>query len=152
MMFRHILLATHSTPGARRAEELVFAGLKAAEPGIRVTVLTVINEDWKLMGGDDWLNTDRTSRQFFRHVGDTLGGEIDEQWRRIIDTWPLAEGADFLRLVGRVEESIAGTAREVGADLIVIGARQRKQAPGFKSRLKEAKLHPLLPAPLLIAP
>lgn len=152
MIFQRPLLATHSTPGARRAEELVFGRLMPAQPGQEVTVLTVINEDWKFMGGDDWLNTDKTQRTFFRHLGDTLGQEIDEQWARILGEWPLARGAEFIRAVGPVEETIIRAVRKFECDLIIIGARQKKQAPGFKARLKNKTLHPILPVPLLIAP
>ncbi len=52
---KHILLATHGTPGARKAEAL--ARQWADNYGAKVTVLSIINEAWGDMTCDDWLNT-----------------------------------------------------------------------------------------------
>jgi len=151
-MFNHILLCTHGTPGAQMAEKLVFNDLLPKNSTtMKITVLTIINEDWKWMLGDDWLNTSKTHYDFLSHVDDQLGREIETDWTRIKDTFPAASTLKFMKTVGPVEKTIAEVSRKLDCDLIVIGPYQKKQGKGFKARLKNKVLHPLLPAPLLIA-
>ncbi len=151
-MFNHILLCTHGTPGAQRAERWVFEEWLNGGPPPKVTVLTVLNEDWKWMVGDDWLNTSRTRRQFMQHVVDQVSEEIREDWQRIQDSFPQASRAAFVQVVGSVEETIARTAKQSGCDLIVMGPYQKKQGKGFKDRIRAKTFHPLLPCPVLVAP
>lgn len=151
-MFNNILLCTHGTPGARKAETLVLADLLAkGSPELKITILTIINEDWKWMLGDDWLNTTKTHRDFMNHVDDQLSREIEADWDRIRNTFPAASHFKFLKIVGPIEKTIAEVAQKLQNDLIVIGPYQKKQGKGFKARLKNKHFHPLLPAPLLIA-
>lgn len=151
-MFRHILLCTHGTPGARRAETLVFERLLPASPGSEITVLTVFNEDWALMTGDDWLNTSTTRNTFRSHVETQLARETAAHWDAIRERYPAASQHRFKQVFGPVEATIAGTARKLDCDLVVMGAWQKKRAPGFKHRVKPEHLHPLLSVPLMIAP
>lgn len=151
-MFNNILLCTHGTPGARKAEKLVLDNLLSkGPPTLKVTILTVINEDWKWMLGDDWLNTSKTHRDFMRHVDDQLSREIETDWTRIRNTFPAASQFKFLKIVGPVGETIVEVAQKLRSDLIVIGPYQKKQGKGFKARLKNKYFHPLLTVPLLIA-
>jgi len=152
-MFNNILLCTHGTPGARKAETLVLTDLLSkGSPELKITVLTVINEDWKWMLGDDWLNTSKTHRDFMGHVDDQLSREINADWERIKNTFPATAQFKFLKIVGPIGETIVEVAQKLQNDLIVIGSYQKKQGQGFKARLKNKKFHPLLPAPLLVAP
>ena len=151
-MFNNILLCTHGTPGAQKAETLVLGDLLPNGPTtMKITVLTIINEDWICMLGDDWLNTSKTHRDFMKHVGDQLAEEIETDWNRIKKNFPAASQFKFLKIVGPVEQTIAEVAEKLKNDLIVIGPYQKKQGKGFKARLKNKTFHPLLPAPLLIA-
>ena len=151
-MFKHILLCTHGTDGAQKAEDLVFNRLlRNGSSAAEITVLTVINEDWKWMLGDDWLNTSKTHRDFLKHVDDQLSREIEADWQRIRNAFPVADQHKFLKIVGPVEKTIAEVAKKLKNDLIVIGPYQKKQGKGFKARLKNRHFHPLLSAPLLIA-
>jgi nucleotide-binding universal stress UspA family protein len=158
-MFHSILLCTHGTEGARRAEHLVFHELCGRSEDVRVTVLTVIDEDWRSMTGDDWLNSSKTHATFLDHVEAQLGEEINEDWQRIQELYPAAAGAVFTKVVGPLEETMAKEAARNNCDLIVIGPhRQTKRMfnltmeKGLRARLKNDKLHPILPCPLLIAP
>lgn len=151
-MFKHILLCTHGTAGAKKAEALVFNRLlRNGSSAANITILTVINEDWKWMLGDDWLNSSATRRQFMRHVDAQLALEIETDWGRIKNSFPSADRFKFMRVVGPVEETIAEVAAKLKCDLIVIGPYQKKKSKGFKARIKNKKFHPLLPAPLLVA-
>ena len=151
-MYRHILLCTHGTPGARRAEALVFERLLPACTGAAITVLTVFNEDWAMMTGDDWLNTSTTRNTFRSHVETQLARETEAHWETLRERYPEAARHRFMKIFGPVEATIAEVARKRGCDLVVLGARQKKQAPGFKHRIKAQILHPLVSVPLMIAP
>ncbi len=151
-MFRHILLSTHGTPGAFQAERLVFEKLLPAFPAARLTVLTVLNEDWALMTGDDWLNTSATRNTFRSHVETQLTRETEAHWETIRERYPAASRHHFMQIFGPVEATIAEVARHQDCDLVVMGAWQKKRAPGFKHRIAPERLHPLLAVPLMIAP
>lgn len=158
-MFQSILLCTHGTAGARSAEYLVFHELAGKSQDLRITVLTIIDEDWRSMTGDDWLNSSKTHATFLNHVEQQLGEEIEEEWQRIKKQYPVAVDAIFTKVVGPLEESIANEAAKRQCDLIVIGTHRKtkrlfnlKMEKGLRARLENSKLHPLLPCPLLIAP
>jgi nucleotide-binding universal stress UspA family protein len=146
---RHILLATHGTPGAQKAEDLALEW--AGRFGARLTVLSVINEDWKHMTGDDWLNTSTSRNRFAEYVEGEIESEIQALWNRLKTK---LEGADpaFVRRVGVPENVLCEVAAEIDADLIVMGAYQKKQAPGWRARFDNKRLHPQLPCPVVVAP
>ncbi len=157
-MFTHILLCTHGTEGAQKAEALVFQAL-SADPDLLVTVLTVLDEDWREMTGDDWLNSSKTHTAFLDHVEEQVGAEIAEEWQRIRDSYPQAAEVKFLQRTGSIAETITGVAEERGCDLIAIGPWYQSKGfltgharKGLRDTLKNKTLHPLLPCPLLIAP
>ena len=156
-MFSNILLCTHGTDGAIKAEAFVFKKLEA-DPGLQVTVLTVLDEDWREMTGDDWLNSSKTHTTFLDHVEEQMSEEIVEEWHRIKTSYATAEGVDFLQRTGNIAEAITKTAKERGCDLIIIGPWQKKKkfsihstGMGLRDTMKNKELHPLLPCPLLIA-
>lgn len=159
-MFRKILLCTHGSTGARKAEEYVFSQLLPKDPDAKLTILTIIDKDWSIMSSDDWLNTSTTRTQFKDYVDEQLGREIGEDWQRIKTSYPLAEQAKFLKVVGGIEETIAEVAEKIKSDLIVLGAYYKKpkrlfsvkMTPGLADTLTNEKLHPLLPCPILTVP
>lgn len=157
-MFNNVLLCTQGTDGAKKAEAFVFEKLEA-DPKLKVTVLTVLDEDWREMTGDDWLNSSKTHTTFLDHVENQMNEEIAEEWQRIKTSHPVAEQATFMQRTGNIEETITKTAKELGCDLIVIGAWQKSKRfsihstrVGLRGTMKNKDLHPLLPCPLLIAP
>lgn len=159
-MFESILLCTHGSAGARKAEAFVFEKMAKASTPENIIVLTIIDKDWSTMSSDDWLNTSTSRTQFKDYVQEQLGREIDEDWQRIKERFPNAENSRFLKVVGGVEETIAEVASKLGSDLIVIGPYTRKprrltsviMEKGLADTISNKKLHPLLPCPLLIAP
>ena len=151
-MFQHILLCTHGTPGARQAEALVFETLLPMFPDAWITVLTVFNQDWDLMTGDDWLNTSTTRNTFRSHVETQLARETEAHWETIRERYPVASQHHFMHVFGPVEETLAEVARKRNCDLVVMGAWQKKMAKGFKHRIKPDKLHPAMAVPIMIAP
>lgn len=155
-MFKHILLCTHGSNGAKKAEALVFKRL-AFSGNVQVTVLTVLDADWSLMTGDDWLNSSKTHTDFLDHVEEQVSEEIKEDWQRIHDEFEVGN-ANFIQRTGKIAETIAHTAWQQECDLIVIGTFQKikllsaNKEKGLRARMKNDVLHPLLPCPLLIAP
>ncbi|MGE4290572.1 MAG: universal stress protein [Desulfovibrio sp.] len=146
---RHILLATHGTPGAQKAEDLALDWAKHF--GARLSVLSVINEDWKHMTGDDWLNTSTARNLFAEYVEGEIESEIQALWTRLKQKFAGLEPG-FLRRVGRPENVLCEVAREIDADIIIMGTYQKKQAPGWRARFENKILHPQLPCPVVVAP
>jgi hypothetical protein len=81
-----------------------------------------------------------------------LGEEIESDWGRIRDAYPDAHGCQFKRIFGAVEKTVVEVTQGMNCDLIVIGPYQKKQGSGFKARLANKVLHPLLRVPLMVAP
>ena len=146
---KHILLATHGTPGARKAEALALKWAK--DYGARVTVLSIINEAWGDMTCDDWLNTSATRNRFGSYVAGEIAKEIKFVWDRVKDDFQ-GVAIDFMSLGGKLDDALAEAAREVAPDVAVMGAWQKRQAPGFRDRFENKRLHPQMPCPLVVAP
>ena len=159
-MFKNILLCTHGSEGAQKAEDLVFAKLLPENSDIALTILTIIDKDWAEMSTDDWLNTSKTRTLFKSYVEEQLGREIEEDWARIKTKYPSSKNSKFMRVVGGIEETIIEVADRIDADLIIIGPFHKKKsrllsvkmAPGLAATINTKKLQPELPCPLLIAP
>lgn len=159
-MFKNILLCTHGSLGGQKAENYVFSTLMPGCPGATVSILTIIDKDWAEMSTDDWLNTSTTRTQFKDYVDEQLGREIDADWQRIKETYPLAEKVTFYKVVGGIEETIVELADTLNCDVIVVGPYYKKpkrlfstkMKPGLADTLDNKVLHPILPCPLLIAP
>jgi len=158
-MFNSLLLCTHGTNGAILAESLVFSDLLRRNPEMRVTVLTIIDQDWQSMTGDDWLNSSKTHATFLDYVEEQMEKENKEDWQRLQKQHPAASEATFISRVGPIEETIALQAARGGHDLIVLGPQRKSKRlfnldmeKGLRSRIDMLLLHGLLPCPLLIAP
>jgi nucleotide-binding universal stress UspA family protein len=148
-IMKHILLATHGTPGARKAEAL--AHQWAVQYGSKVTVLSIINEAWGDMTCDDWLNTSTTRNNFGSYVAGEIAREIEGVWSRIRDDFTGID-IDFLSKGGKLEEVLTEAAEKVDADVVIMGAWQKRQAPGFRDRFENKHLHPQMKRPLVVAP
>lgn len=156
-MFERILLCTHGSAGAQKAEKYLFDRLLADNELTNVTILTIIDKDWSVMTGDDWLNTSTTRNTFFNYVDEQLGREIEEDWQRIRQSYHVPDHVRFMKVTGEIEATIAEVARKLDCDLIVMGGLQKKpfrltsvkMAPGLAARIANEKLHPVLPCPLM---
>lgn len=157
-MFTHILLCTHGTEGAQKAETFVFSLLEK-DPSLKVSVLTILDEDWRGMTGDDWLNSSKSHTKFLDHVEDQVTEEIQDEWQRIKAAYPSAGKAQFYQRTGNIAKTMADFATEMSCDVIAIGPYQKskglldnRRSKGLRDRLKNKELHPLLPCPLMILP
>lgn len=159
-MFAKILLCTHGSKGAQKAEAYAFGKLKAFVPAKHITVLTIIDKDWSEMSTDDWLNTSTARTQFKDYVHEQLSREIEEDWQRIRAEYPESEKSRFMNVVGGIEETVAEVAEKLGCDLIILGPYHKKKRrltsvvmeKGLANTISNKKLHPLLPCPILITP
>jgi len=111
------------------------------------------------MTGDDWLNSSKSHTTFLDHVERQMREENEEDWQRIKEKYPAATQAIFVEEVGPIEKTIAAVAKKRKSDLVVIGPYREsrrlfnlKMEKGLRARIDPAKLHPVLPCPLLIAP
>lgn len=159
-MFTKILLCTHGSKGAQKAEKFVFEKLLTSLSAEQVTVLTIIDKDWSGMSSDDWLNTSTTRTQFKDYVQEQLSREIEDDWKRIRELYPSSQKCRFMKVVGGIEETIAEVAEKLECDLVILGPYNKKprrltsviMEKGLADTISNKKLHPLLPCPLLIAP
>lgn len=159
-MFEKILLCTHRSDGAKRAERLVFEELLQHGAPENITVLTIIDADWSEMSTDDWLNTSKTRTTFKDYVQEQLSREIEADWQRMREEYGISDKVRFSMVVGKIEQTIAEVAENLGSNLIVMGPRcikprrlfSVKMEPGLADQIDNKKLHPLLTCPLLIAP
>jgi len=146
---KHILLATHGTPGAQKAEKL--AAQWAETYGAKITILSIINEAWGDMTCDDWLNTSTTRNRFGSYVAEEIAKEIGSVWDRLKADLEGKE-VNFITRGGKLDDVLAMTAKELEADIVIMGAWQKEQAPGFRDRFENKKLHPQMHCPVVIAP
>lgn len=159
-MFTNILLCTHGSEGAAKAENYVFSVMAEKLPAATITVLTIIDKDWSAMSSDDWLNTSTTRTQFKDYVQEQLSREIEEDWERIRKRYPGSQKCKFIRVVGGIEETMAEVAEKLECDLIVCGPYHKKprrltsvkMEKGLADTISNKQLHPLLPCPLLVTP
>jgi len=159
-MFKKILLCTHGSAGAQKAESYVFDTMMVNMEEIELYILTIIDKDWSSMSSDDWLNTSTTRTQFKDYVQEQLGREIEEDWQRLRQTYPVSENCKFMKVAGGIEETIAEVADTLKCDVIVLGPYNKKprrltsviMEKGLADTISNKKLHPLIPCPLLIAP
>jgi len=157
-MFTNILLCTHGTEGARKAEKYVFEKMMSYDQPPRLTVLTIIDKDWAIMSSDDWLNTSKARNTFRDYAQEQMGREIEEDWQRIQNEYPVSADVKFMKVVGGIEETMAEVAEKRGCDLIIIGPYMKKprrltslkMEPGLAAILSNKKLHPILSVPLLV--
>lgn len=147
---QRLLLAHHGTHGARLAEALA---LRIATPQhTRILHLYVVPDFWAGMQGDDWLNNAWTRDAFATHVEHELAKEASEHMRAVAAACA-ARGVECESLlrVGDPAQCVVALARELAADLVVIGPPREKGAPGYRSRMALETLVRELRVPLLVA-
>jgi nucleotide-binding universal stress UspA family protein len=146
-----ILLASHGTTGARAADR---AALELCqEPGIALFHLTVVPDLWYGMMGDDWLNNVSTRDAYCRHVESELEREMNEH-RETMKAQAAAQNAHYQAEVkiGTPTECLLAYAESLAPDIVVVGSRRPRGAPGLRSRMHVDRLLARLAPPLLIIP
>ncbi len=159
-MFTKILLCTHGSDGAQKAEDYVFTHLLPKSSSAELTVLTIIDKDWSSMSTDDWLNTSTTRTQFKDYVEENMDPAKQKKVAMFCTGGIRCEQAKFIKVPGDIEETIAEVAEKLQSEIVILGAYHKKPSrlfsvkmtPGLAATLSNAKLHPLLPCPILTVP
>ncbi len=150
-MFTRILVATHGTSGAQAAEDL--AAELASTFSASMCCLHVIHENWQWMTGDDWLNTSASRNQFARHVESELAREAATIMERVSEKASIKSiPVMTIKRVGNPATVIPIVAKEMGADLVVVGSRQNRPDIGFKARIAWTDFLANCGVPVLVAP
>ena len=147
---KHILLASHGTPGARAAERAAFA---LCGPKTTLHHLIVVPDFWKGMMGDDWLNNASTRDTYGRYVEAELEGEV----RRHIASLGRQAAKRRIRYrpevaFGKPEQCLLDCLKRRRMDFVVLGAPRPRGHAGLRSRMLTEKLLRALPARLLVIP
>ncbi len=145
---KHVLLASHGTPGARAAEDYAYA--------IHPTTLyhlLVVPDLWRGMLGDDWLSNSATRASFSDYLEAELQREIDQHIDRVSrECLRRAIAYDHFVVLGNPTQCLLAQAGKQSIDLIVIGSPRAKGVAGLRSRVDVQQLYGKLDVPLLIAP
>ncbi|MDM8563327.1 universal stress protein [Candidatus Marithioploca araucensis] len=150
MHYKHILLASHGTPGACAAEVATF---KLCQPDTTLHHLIIVPEFWKGMLGDDWLNNAITQIRYGQYLEGELEKEIQENINRVsaeAKTRDITYSYEFM--LGDPAECLLKVANDSRFDLVVMGSPRPKNKEGIKSRLHCETLIHALSIPLLIIP
>jgi nucleotide-binding universal stress UspA family protein len=147
---RHILLASHDTPGARAAEKTAFSLCRANST---LHHLIVVPDFWKGMQGDDWLNNAATRDIYADYVESQLEDEVRRHVRRMMKTAAKRKiRYRFEVIIGKPTDSLIARAKKGPVDLVVIGSPRPKGAVGLRSRMHPERLVEKMKTPLLIIP
>ena len=152
-MFNHLLLCTHGSNGALKAEKFVFEALWKGRPDVALTVLTVINADWQWMTGDDWLNNGSTRNRFRDYLETELEDEVRAHMTRLQEEAAAREitySAEVM--VGKPEACLIAASQKTRYDMVVMGSPRPKGKQGLRCRMSTEPLLRSLTSPLLIVP
>jgi nucleotide-binding universal stress UspA family protein len=147
---KHILLASHGTPGACAAEVAAF---ELCNPDTTLHQLIVVPDFWKGMLGDDWLNNAITQIRFGKYVEGQLEQEIGENVQRVSAMAKAQKITyDYEIMQGTPAECLLKAVDCSNFDLVVMGSPRPKNELGLKSRMHCETLLRALSIPLLIIP
>jgi nucleotide-binding universal stress UspA family protein len=147
---RHILLASHDTPGARAAEKTAISLCRANST---LHHLIVVPDFWKGMMGDDWLNNASTRDVYADYVESQLEDEVRRHIRRLMrETSRRKIRYRFEVVIGKPTDCLIARVKKGTVDLVVIGSPRPKGTIGLRSRMRPELLVEKLNAPLLIVP
>ena len=130
-MFKHILLASHGSEGAVKAEDMA---LQVCARSGTIEHLIVIPEFWQHMTGDDWLNNGVTRDRFRDYLQTELGREIDQQCDRLRQKVS-ASSLQYQKLIlfGKPDQALLDCESKRTYDLIVLGSPRPPGISGLTS-------------------
>ncbi len=145
-----LLLCHHGSAGAAAAGALAW---QVAAPGATTLVQCLVVPDlWAGMQGDDWLNDASTRDDFGRYVENMLEDDARRDMAGV-EAHCRERGIAYRSVlrVGEPADCVVAVAKEIGADLAIIGPPRPKGVSGLRSRMNLETLARGLPCPLLIA-
>jgi nucleotide-binding universal stress UspA family protein len=151
MKLKKLILASHSTPGAKTAEDEAFRLCK--ENGAAMHHLLVVPDFWKGMMGDDWLNNAGTQIIYGNYLENQLVQEVAAEIERLSER-AKKNGIAYTDEVhlGKPAPCLIDACEKGNFDLAVIGSPRPKGAEGYRSRMDLELLARSLKTRLLIVP
>lgn len=149
-MFKRILIATHGTEGAKKAESyaIKLAGVLGAE----LHGLYVIHKGWGSLVGIEWLHSSEKRMEFYRYAESELYRMADVALTGFVQRAE-AHGLNVKSSVrvGDPGDVIAEEAGALGADIVIIGSSNNNvRSEEYKARISLKRLMKLAPCPVLV--
>ena len=151
MNIKKVILASHGTAGARKAEEMAID--LCLQNGATLHQLLVVPDFWKGMMGDDWLNNAVTQSRFGDYVESELARDAAIELERMEEACKqtgIGYSSDVQ--LGKPAQCLIAACEQDKYDLAVIGSPRPKGATGLRSRMDPGLLARSLTIPLLTAP
>jgi nucleotide-binding universal stress UspA family protein len=147
-MFNKILVATHGTEGAKKAE--LYSCELAKIFGAELHGLYVIHKDWSSLVGIEWLHSSHTRMEFYRYAESQFNLRAQEVLGAFRNS---ASGIKITTSVkvGEPTDIILEEARVHHSDLIVIGCASSVRSEEYKARISMKKLLRFASCPVLLA-
>lgn len=148
-MFKRILIATHGTEGAKKAES--YAIELAGALGADLHGLYVIHKGWGSLVGIEWLHSSEKRMEFYRYAESELYRMADVALTGFVQRAE-AHGLNVKSSVrvGDPGDVIAEEAMDRHIDLIVIGGNSDVRSEEYKARISLKRLMKLAPCPVLV--
>lgn len=148
--FKHILIASHGSIGARAAEK---TALSLCTRQTTLHHLIVVPDFWKGMMGDDWLNNASTRDRFGKYIESQLGQEVSAhiaKLRRAAERRKVRYRVEVV--VGKPADCLIAQSQRDPVNLIVMGSPRPKGIGGFRSRMLTEQVLKSVTTPVLIVP
>lgn len=148
-MFKRILIATHGTEGAKKAESYAIELAEAL--GADLHGLYVIHKGWGSMVGIEWLHSSEKRMEFYRYAESELYRMADAALTGFVQRAE-AHGLNVKSSVrvGDPGDVIAEEAGALGTDLVIIGSNNSVRSEEYKARISLKRLMKLTPCPVLV--
>lgn len=148
-MFKKILIATHGTNGAKKAEELALE--IACQNEAELFALYVINSNWSSLTGIEWLNASHTRMKFYRHLETELYKKA-EKTLGDINNLAVKRGVKINNIisVGVPEDVLVDECLKNQIDLLVLGRKAKGERAEYKYSLQLKKIKNHVSCPILL--
>ena len=147
-MFKKILVATHGTEGAKKAES--YAIELARELGADLHGLYVIHKGWGSLVGIEWLHSSEKRMDFYRYAESELYRMADAALTGFVqraETRGLNVKSSVR--VGDPGDVIAEEAGTLGADIVIIGSSSNRRSEEYRAKISLIKLLKSAPCSVL---
>ncbi len=148
-MFKRILVATHGTEGAKKAERLALE--LASQNNAELFVLYVINSNWSSITGIEWLNASHTRMEFYKHLEEDIYQKA-EQTLKDINMMALENQIKINNIisVGIPEKVICNECEKNQIQLLVLGRKIKGKRADYIYTLQFKKIKDSISCPILI--
>lgn len=147
-MFKRILIATHGTEGAKKAESYAIELAEAL--GADLHGLYVIHKGWGSLVGIEWLHSSEKRMEFYRYAESELYRMADVALTGFVHRAE-AHGLNVKSSVrvGDPGDVIAEEAGALGADLVIIGSASNGRSEEYRAKISLNKLLKSMPCSVL---